>query len=674
MAKANKRALTVCLAILASMVIGNISPSHGVSLYSTNAFTNSGFENPPGFTNGTIPGWGREFFDSNYGSATGVDCTQAVTGYCSARLDIAQSDIRLSNQSQTITFGHTSLYQVLPANTYFSNMTDRPDGLNLWLYIQPKFTDYPLVQVRFKAQSTIEMDYLLINIPLLGNGSGNSTNGGEAGKAIKTFVLAEPNLYHWNHVERNVRRDWVSPMRLPSGAVVPGFQLNDTLFRVEIEAYYYKDTSTGKIYGETVWADNVYLYVDSTTPPPPPPPSNYYAAFNFVDATGTSVNNIVKWKLFNSTGQEVIGYNQNSPTLILEPYTVAVYYPTITGQNPEPYLILQQRIVLNTTYTVSLEMFPQNTFPWAYIAINNNITSLQVIKENATFLQFNSQGGTGPSLILVKVQSKPVAIQRNVDDPSSIKWSYDSSLSILRIPAIALGNFSIFVTPPLTIPRIAFQDFQGNTVATGLTWKIFYPDGTLARVVPGQLVENGTYTFQALYDGYLIYTNILTSTPNPVRLQMFPTGNQQGKYIAFNSTVNSITLLENTPARLQFNAAGRGPNLIIVNSPSRPLSIQLDGNTITSWTYNSTSLTIAIQSSKLGTFTITYSAPITIPIFYIGAIIGAVAIATAGLLIWERIRSRSPTQPPPAVEEKPVTKEQPRSKPDNPQKRKRGRL
>src|SRR5256885_12201553 len=76
--KPNLRALALCLAILAVMVFGNITPSHATSSYSVSVFTNSGFENPPGFTNGTIPGWGREFFDANVGSATGVDCAQAV--------------------------------------------------------------------------------------------------------------------------------------------------------------------------------------------------------------------------------------------------------------------------------------------------------------------------------------------------------------------------------------------------------------------------------------------------------------------------------------------------------------------------------------------------------------------------------------------------------------------
>jgi hypothetical protein len=474
-------------------------------------------------------------------------------------------------------------------------------------------------------------------------------------------------MNQWTHLSRNLKQDWLAPMTNSTGVVPGNFNQNQAVVFIEIWSFYYQDPFSLAVYGETEWVDNVAIYIDSTNPPPPPPPRNYYAAFNFVDTTGAPVNNIVSWKLFNSTGQEVVGYTQNSPTLILEPYVVAVYFPIITGQNPEPYLILRQRIALNTSYTVSLAMFPQANFPWSYVAFNSTITNMKIVKENATFLHFESQGNAGPALVLVKVRSKPLAVQRNLEDPTNTKWSYDPSLLILRIPAIALGNFSIFITPPITIPQVSFQDFTGNNVAIGITWKIFNPDGTLARVVPGQLVENGTYTFQAFYNGYPIYTSSLTSTPNPVRLQMLPIGIQQKNYIAFNSTVNSITILESSVARLQFRASGPGPNLIIVNGPSKPLSIQLDGNPITSWTYNSTTSTIAIQASNLGTFTITYSTPTTIPLLYIGGPIGAIAIVTAGLLIWQRTRSRTPTESPPA-EEKPVTKEQSRSKPKNPQK------
>lgn len=666
----DKRIIILTILMLTSILFSNLGPAHAAGPYSVNVIANPGFETVQ--TPNLPAGWITEFLDSNAGSTITVNSTTALLGNYAARLDVSQ-DIHSATTGQPITFGHQTLRQQLPTNLFFSNVTARPDSFSIWYNIEPKFVGYSGLDVRIKASDTTEMDYIFYN-PGTGISASNSSTGGEAGKPVKYFMIPTPTMNHWTHLNRDLAQDWLAQMTTTSGTPLPGtFTLAQGIDKIEIWSFYYLDTNTQGVYGETEWVDNVAIYIDSAIPPPSPPPSNYYAAFNFIDITGTSVGNIVKWKLFNSTGQEIINYNQNSPTLILEPYTVAVYYPAITGQLPEPYLLLRQRIVLNTTYTVSLEMFPLNTFPWTYIAINNTVTSMQVIKKNATFLQFNSQGGSGPSLILVKVQSKPVAVQRNVDDPSSIKWSYDPTFSILRIPAVALGNFSIFVTPPLMIPGIAFQDFLGNNVATGLTWKIFSPDGTLAQVVPGQLVENGIYTFRAFYYDYLIYTNILTSTPNPVRLQMFPIGNQQRNYVAFNSTVSSITILENSPSRLQFKAEGQGQNLVLVNSLSKPLSVQLDGGTITSWSYNSTTSIIAIQASQLGTFTITYSTPTTIPLLYIIVLIAAIAVATAGLLIWDRARRRRTPTGSPLVEEKPVTKEQPKSKPNNPQRGQRRR-
>jgi len=640
-------------------------------VYSDNIVGNPGFENIRSGTTDQPSVWTTEFLDSNVGSTITLNGTQAFLGIYSARLDVSQDTTSVRNGSP-ITFGHQTLRQQFPANFLISNLTARPDSINLWYMIQPKFAGYSGLDVRIKAGDTTEMDYIFYN-PATGISASNSSTGGEAGKPVKYIVIPTPNMNQWTHLSRNLEQDWLAPMTNSTGIVPGNFNQNQAVVFLEIWSFYYQDPFSLAVYGETEWIDNVAMYIDSTTPPLPPPPNNYYAAFNFIDSTGTSVNNIVSWKLFNSTGQEVVGYTQNSSTLILEPYTVAIYYPMITGQSPEPYLISRQRIVLNKTYTVPLEIFPQNTFPWSYIAINNTVTTMTILKENSTFLQFNSQGKIQPSLILIKVQSRPVAVQRNTDDPTSIKWSYDPNLSILRIPAIALGNFSIFITTPIKIPSIAFQDYIGNNVATGLTWKIFYPDGTLARVVPGQLVENGTYTFQAFYNSYLIYTSILTSTPNPVRLQMFPLGSQQQSYIAFNSTVNSVTILQNTPTQLQFKAVGQGPNLIIVNTGTKPQSITLDGNAITNWTYNSTTSTLAIQTTELGTFTITYpSSNPTIPILYLAGTIGAIAIAAAGLVMWRRTRARPPDQSPP-IEEKPTTREQPPSKTKNPQKGQPGR-
>src|SRR5439155_173413 len=94
------------------------------------------------------------------------------------------------------------------------------------------------------------------------------------------------------------------------------------------------------------------------------------------------------------------------------------------------------------------------------------------------------------------------------------------------------------------------------------------------------------------------------SSNQNVQLSMMPIGTTQGRYIAINSIITSITILENNAAQLQFSAVGESPTLIMVSVPSKPLTIALDGKTINNWTYNSTTSTIAIQTSELGSFTI----------------------------------------------------------------------
>jgi hypothetical protein len=379
--------------------------------------------------------------------------------------------------------------------------------------------------------------------------------------------------------------------------------------------------------------------------------------------------------MFNSTGSWVSGYTERYASLQLEPYYVEVYYPIATGQNPEPYRILDYKIVyLNKTTTIGLQMYldPQGTMPWGYVALNNTAT-INFKQENASLMQFNLHGTPGiPYTIMVAVTQKPILIQRNNDDPSLLQWTYDQTIGIVRITTPTTGNFSIFLTPPIKVPGIGFTDLLSNPISNNISWKLFNSLGTQVTVIPGQYLEKDNYTLQVYYYGYLIYNGKLNPAISSLKLQMFPTSAPETGYIAFNSTVNSITILENTATALSFKADGTGPSTIAVNVLTKPIRIEKDGVAISSWTYNSTTGTVAIQTAQLGTFTITYSTTPTISLLYVGAIVGAVAIASTGLLIWRRTKSSTPTQPPP-VEEKSAPKERPKSKTKNPQKDRRGR-
>ena len=677
-----KTVIILALFLTVSLLAQAPRQAHGLpGPYSVNMIVNPGFEDnpPPSKQCTTFPCWVTDTYnDGNVGSTITRNSTLSVTGNYSERLDISSNPI--ANNPAIVgpmNEGHITLYQPLyqiSPSTYFANLTDRPDGLNFWMYLQAKFSGFSLFEIRVKASDSTEMDYFYTNPAAFSVAGGifqNSTTGGEHGKPVKEFVMPDLPLDHWTHFSRDLIKDWQAPMTLPNGTIARGFfPLDVTMDRLGLEATFYRSPSL-VTYGMTAWIDDVSLYVHSNTPPLPPPPSNYWTTFDFRDANGASVNNMVKWRMFNSTGSLVSGYTQRDSTLRLEPYYVEVYYPTATGQSPEPYRILDYKIVfLNSTTTIGLQMYTdsQGTSPWGYVGLNNTAT-INFNLENASFMQFNLQGTPGiPYTIIVAVTQKPILIQRNNDDPSLVQWTYDNTINVTRITTVITGNFSIFLTPPIKVPAIGFTDLLSNPVSNNLSWRLFNSQGTQVTIIPGQYLQKDNYTLQVYYFGYLIYKGNLDPATSSLKLQMFPISSPETGYIAFNSSVTSVTILENTATALSFKAEGTGPSTIAVNVLAKPIRIEKDGVAISNWTYNLASGTVEIQTAQLGTFTIVYSNTTpTIPLFYVGAVIGAIVIATAGLLIWKRTKSRTPTQPI-AVEKKTETKEQPKSKQKIPQK------
>src|SRR4029077_2934538 len=325
----DRRLLVLAVVILTSLSISSIATTHAqqtvnpFTTYSDNMIANPGFESP--FSTPPTPGWQGDIYDDgNYFSTVTIDNTIALTGVASARLDVSSNNTAIKTNITSSEF-HITLLQYLPLNLLFSNLTNRPDSLSLWFQIQPKFTNYALLEIRIRAGSGSELDYFYSN-PSTGIGFGNSTTGSENGKPISQIIMPPSVLGHWNHLARNLSNDWLAPIKLPNGTLVSGaLKASDTLFRIEADALYYKNQGTAELLAETAWVDDVAIYADSRNQGPPSPPSNYYASFMFQDARGNSVNSLVKWKLFNSTGYEVVGYTQNSATLLLEPYTIEVY-------------------------------------------------------------------------------------------------------------------------------------------------------------------------------------------------------------------------------------------------------------------------------------------------------------------------------------------------------------
>ena len=204
----------------------------------------------PSFEQG-LEDWRTYFLDGPPGSTISSNSTRAVSGDYSARIDV----------SIGVAFGSVDLFQYFPPNTSFANISPSAHAFSFWFYIEPKFTNFTGLLVKFKATSTIEMDYVFPN-PSVGIVYANTTNGGEAGKAVKFIVLPTPVLGQWNLFSRDVVRDWLAPLTIMNSTGtfnLPGFGLDEAAYFIEFQAFVVQYPITGGTYSETVWIDDVAL-------------------------------------------------------------------------------------------------------------------------------------------------------------------------------------------------------------------------------------------------------------------------------------------------------------------------------------------------------------------------------------------------------------------------------
>src|SRR3990172_12811626 len=100
--------------------------------YSANIDVNYSFEQGLG-TNGYPLGWLNWTKHGGASCSTtpacvSLDTNRFVTGTTSAKLDLAN-----------LTIGFIAIAQSLPGTLRFRNLTDRPDGIDMWFYYLPRY-------------------------------------------------------------------------------------------------------------------------------------------------------------------------------------------------------------------------------------------------------------------------------------------------------------------------------------------------------------------------------------------------------------------------------------------------------------------------------------------------------------------------------------------------------
>ncbi len=244
---------------------------------STNVIKNPGFENGVDLALGLPVGWGNWTKHGPPDSTISADPTIMSSGNYSAKLDIGQTPI-----------GFIALAQTLPSSLTFRNLTDSPSSLDMWFYYLPKYAGAGDVRIRVLFGENVgELDYIFDPDPRLSypNSTATATVYNSTCTCYASLPSGAKNIFlygypegQWHHISRNLRSDWAAPLKITNSSgtfFVRGFSLDVPFPRIQFDIMAFQDINTGDYFAETVWVDDISVYVDSEAQPNLPPVANF---------------------------------------------------------------------------------------------------------------------------------------------------------------------------------------------------------------------------------------------------------------------------------------------------------------------------------------------------------------------------------------------------------------
>lgn len=134
------------------------------------------------------------------------------------------------------------------------------------------------------------------------------------------------------------------------------------------------------------------------------------------------------------------------------------------------------------------------------------------------------------------------------------------------------------------------QDMDNNNLDSRITWQLYKGSQRLIYEEGRYALSDGNYTLKTYYHGKLInQTNLNTALYGnksvSINLQMKPHTSVPGGYIAFNSTISSITLYSQTSENLTFIAKGPSPISILADVPRNCSYVKRNDTNQTGWIY-----------------------------------------------------------------------------------------
>jgi len=161
----------------------------------------------------------------------------------------------------------------------------------------------------------------------------------------------------------------------------------------------------------------------------------------FVDATGFSVDNKVTFRILDPAGNQIqYSYGRIVPD---GNYLLEAYY--------DGFQVYKAPLSFTSTGPTQIQMSPLDHDKTNYLAINSTATGVIVSENSDSRISF-TMNGTGPYLIVVNVQGKPLFIERN--GVRTADWVYNGTSRSVAIETDMAGTFNVVLQNPSVVPTI----------------------------------------------------------------------------------------------------------------------------------------------------------------------------------------------------------------------------
>src|SRR5437867_2774422 len=214
--------------------------------------------------------------------------------------------------------------------------------------------------------------------------------------------------------------------------------------------------------------------------------------------------------------------------------------------------------------------------------------------------------GTGAAPSHAYTTSGVYTVSLTATDSVGHKATFSETISVLSSSPPPLNTYFVFANP------------SGVDLSNQLSWQVMDGDVQVTSSSPALLDTTKVYFLNVFYQGRLVESRTFSPQPSIlITVYMYPHQSATNGYIAFNSTINTFAITEQSGSRLRFTAlsaygTGSSDHMIIVKVPKSPALVQRTGSDYP-FSFDQSNNVVIIESPTLSDWNLIFNTPLQPP-------------------------------------------------------------